>query len=305
MTGKVYTLLFYKFVDIENPEKFAEKHLEFCKSLNLLGRILVGKEGINGSVTGEKKDIDKYKEAMKKDDRFSDVVFKEDVGMERPFTKMKVLVKDEIIAIKKKIDLSKKAPYITSEELKDLYEKGEDFVILDTRNDYEWKVGKFKNAKVMNIKTFREFPDVLEEMKDSLKGKKIITYCTGGIRCEKATAYMKENGFEDEEVYQLKDGIINYCKDFPDSFWEGTCFVFDKRLVENYNNKEKPITHCGICDKECDLYKNCRNADCDKLIIQCVDCQKKLDRCCSEDCFNKFKEKCMNKSILRQGRKSS
>lgn len=302
--SKAHTLLFYKFIDIEDPEEFAEKHLEFCKSLGLLGRILVGKEGINGSVTGEKDSIEKYKETMKEDERFSDIVFKEDFGAQKPFTKMRVLVKDEIIAINKKIDMSKKAPYTTSKELKEIYDSGEDFVILDTRNDYEWKVGKFRNAKVMNIKTFREFPEVIEEMKDSLKGKKIITYCTGGIRCEKATAYMKENGYEDEEIYQLKDGIINYCKDFPDTNWEGSCFVFDKRLVEDYNETNKPITSCKICGKECDLYRNCRSVECDELVIECVDCEKKMNGCCSSSCLAKFREYCKVKSIQRQGRKT-
>lgn len=306
MDEEIHTILFYKFVDIDRPEYFAKKHKKFCESLNLLGKVLVGKEGINGSVTGNMGQIEAYKREMLNDRRFEDVVFKEDIGKVKPFTKMSVLVKDEIIALKKTIDLNKKAPYISPESLKEMYDRGEDFVILDTRNDYEWKVGKFKEAITLPIKTFREFPEAIDKIKDKIKGKKIVTYCTGGIRCEKATAFMKENGFENEEVYQLKDGIITFCKEFPDSAWEGKCFVFDKRLMGDYNKANgSQIANCEVCNGDCDLYRNCRNNECDKLIVMCTGCEKEMNGCCSDKCLEDFRKVCMIKSFANQGRRSN
>ncbi len=298
---KVYTLLYYKFVDIEEPKGFVKRHLKMCKKLGLLGKVLVGKEGINGSVCGNKEQVERYKEELRKDPRFSDIVFKEDIGDEFTFTKMAVRVRDEIIALNKKVDLSMKAPYITPKELLEMYKNGEDFVILDARNDYEWKVGKFKNAKVLPIKTFRQFPDALEKVKDELRGKKIITYCTGGIRCEKASALMRQEGLEN--VYQLQDGILNYCKELPNTNWEGKCFVFDKRLVSDVNNAGNTMSKCELCSKPCDLYRNCKNNNCDRLAIMCLACEKKMNACCCEKCLEEFRLYCLEKSVRNQGKK--
>lgn len=293
---KFRTILFYKFVNIAKPESFAKKHLELCKSLNLLGRILVSEEGINGSVSGTKSEIDKYKKALKEDKRFTDLVFKEDESLIRPFKRMQVLPRNEIIALGKQIDMMKRAPYISAKELKQLYDKKEDFIILDARNDYEWRVGKFKNAITLPIETFREFPKEVNKLKSELKGKKIVTYCTGGIRCEKASAYMKQAGFKNE-IYQLKDGIITFCKEYPSTHWQGKCFVFDKRLVEDYNKENKPLTNCETCGKSCDLYRNCREVTCNALIIMCPNCKTKLNGCCSQECLEKFKVYCTKKAL--------
>ena len=133
------------------------------------------------------------------------------------------------------------------------------------------------------------------------KDKKIITFCTGGIRCEKAARYMKDQGFKN--VLQLKDGILAFTKEFPDTYWEGKCFVFDKRLVSDVNNSKEIISNCFTCNKASDLYRNCRNVKCDKLYIQCKDCQGNFNGCCSKDCFLVFREQCMVKSLIKQGRR--
>ena len=299
---KIHILLFYKFVKIENPKGFQRQHLMDCKALGIKGRILVANEGINGSVSGIKSQINKYKKLLTSDKRFSDIIFKEEIGLEHPFRRMGVLLRDEIVALNKKVDLSTPSNYITSKELKELYDKGEDkeVIILDTRNDYEYKVGKFKNSIHLNIKTFHQFPEALKKIKDK-KDKKIITFCTGGIRCEKAARYMKEQGFKD--VYQLKDGILTFTREFPNTYWEGKCFVFDKRLVSYVNQINKTISNCFTCNKARDLYRNCRNIRCDKLYIQCVPCQGDFNGCCSKDCFKEFKEQCMVKSLINQGRR--
>lgn len=295
-------LLFYKFIEIENPEEFRKIHLKECEDLGLFGRILVASEGINGSVSGNEMQIEKYKKLLKNDKRFSDITFKEEIGFVHPFTKMTIKIRDEIVALKRKVNLSKRGKHISPTELVELYENsevGKDFFVVDARNDYEYKVGKFKGAVNPGIKTFRQFPELAKKLED-LKDKKVVMYCTGGIRCEKASAYLIEQGFKD--VSQLKDGVINFCQQYPNSLWEGSCFVFDKRLVSNID-ENKPITKCSSCEKACDLYKNCRNVNCDELTILCVECQEKLVGCCSEKCLNEFRDWCLEKSARRQNRK--
>ena len=299
--NKIHILLFYKFVPLKDLEALQKKHLRYMKELDVKGRILLAEEGINGSVSGTKKQIEEYKNWLKKDNKFNDVNFKEEIGLEHPFRRTQVVIRDEIVAIGKKINMNKKADYISPKELKELYDKKEEFVILDARNYYEYKVGKFKNAIHLDIKTFREFPEALGKI-ENLKDKKIITYCTGGIRCEKASAVMKEAGFK--KVYQLKDGILTFGKEYPNSYWEGKCFVFDKRLISDMNNSnEKTITKCETCDELSDLYRNCRNVHCDKLYIQCKPCQENFNGCCSKKCFEVFKIQCLNKSFKNQGRR--
>src|SRR3989338_2748440 len=224
---EIYILLFYKFIEIDSPEKLAKEQLELCKSTGLKGRILIAKEGINGSVSGTKEQIDKYIEAMRNDPRFSDMIFKEALSNEHAFKRISTHVKKEIVRFERPVNLQKKGKYLSPKEFLDLYKNNEDVVILDTRNDYEHTVGKFKKAITLNIETFKEFPDAIKDLEDK-KSKKIVMYCTGGIRCEKASAFMVEQGFNN--VYQLEGGILNFCKEFPDTLWEGKCFVFDKRL---------------------------------------------------------------------------
>lgn len=286
MENEIHILLFYKFLDIENPKEVAEKHKQDCLKLGLYGRILFSEEGINGSVAGTKEKTEAYKKLMHSDSRFSDIVFKEDIGISMPFRKMIVKVKREIVTLKKKVDLKNTGKNLTPKEFLELYEKGEDMIVLDTRNNYESKVGKFKNAITPDIEKFSQFPEFVETMKDK-KDKKIVMYCTGGIRCEKASAYMKQQGFKD--VSQLKGGILTFGKEFPDTVWEGTCFVFDRRLVSSVNKESKPITNCDTCGVLCDLCRNCSNTTCDKMFVQCMDCKHKLIGCCSKECFEKHK----------------
>ena len=156
----------------------------------------------------------------------------------------------------------------------------------------------------LNIKNFRDFPEALKKI-ENLKDKKIITYCTGGIRCEKASAYMKEKGFKN--VYQLKDGILTFGKNFPDTFWEGKCFVFDKRMISSINSPKSEddiITNCENCNVVCDLYKNCRNPTCDRFVVLCVKCQEELIGCCSESCKHELQKLFLEKSMRNQGRKT-
>lgn len=300
---KIHILLFYKFEDIDNVEKFVREQRKFCSKLGVLGKILVAREGINGSISGTKEQVNSYKEFLHNIKGFENVWFKEELGNNHPFTKMQVRVRDEIVSIKQDIDINKHGKNISPDEFLNLYDDNgnisEDVIVLDTRNDYESKVGKFKNSLTCNTKTFREFPKFVDEFEKKVdKKKKIVMYCTGGIRCEKASALMIEKGFKD--VYQLEGGIINFCQKFPDTLWEGKCFVFDKRLMTDLNQKRNDIAECEICNGECNLYRNCRNLKCDRLVVMCIRCQEKMIGCCSDECLTAFREQCNEKSLKKQ-----
>ena len=303
MTKPIHVLLFYRYITIKNPEEFVLKHLKECRKLGVLGRIVVAEEGINGSVCGTKEQTDKYKKILSTDKRFHGIVFKEEICKTHPFTKIAVKVKKEIVAFKKKVNLNNAGKRISPKEFLELYKKGEagkDFIILDARNDYEYRFGRFKNAIHLNIKTFRQFPNAIKKL-NGMENNKIVMYCTGGVRCEKASAYLREKGFKD--VNQLDGGILNFGEQFRNSFWEGKCFVFDKRLITSIREERNNLTKCEICDKECDLCRNCRDFECDKLFVCCVECEKNMNGCCSKKCFDKFKKKCREKSFDNQGKR--
>ena len=297
---KIHILLFYKFVPISNIEVFAEKHLEICKSIGLFGKVLVANEGINGSISGTKTQTEKYKSFLKGISEFSDIIFKEEVGVLHPFEKMAVRTKKEIIRLDEEIDMNKKGKYLSPKEFLELYENKEDVIILDARNDYETKAGRFKNALTPGIKTFRQFPKAAEMLRDK-KDKKIVLYCTGGIRCEKASAYLIGNGFND--VSQLEGGIITFCQKFPKTVWEGRCFVFDKRLISGVDSESEAITKCQYCSKPCDLYRNCKIAGCNVLFNLCKKCEKDSLGCCSKECFDEYKNFLLEKAMINMGRR--
>lgn len=277
-------ILFYKYTNIEDPTKFKEEHLKFCNDLGLKGRILVATEGINGSVCGTSEQISKYEENLSSDQRFSGIEFKEESCLMHPFGKMKIKIKNELVRFEQHVDWKDAGTNLSPTEFVEMA-KQDDSIILDARNDYESRVGKFKGAIIPDIQTFREFPKVLTKLK-GMENKKILMYCTGGIRCEKASAYLKKNGFN--QVYQLHGGILTFGKEIKDDLWEGKCFVFDKRLLSDMNDKEKPTTYCDLCSTPCDLYKNCRNIICDKLTAVCLQCEKDFGGCCSKECFKEI-----------------
>jgi UPF0176 protein len=299
--NNVHIILFYKFIDIPYPERFAAEQREFCREEGLLGKILVADEGINGSLSGSLTRIERYKRFLTGIPGLNDITFKEESTSFHPFKKLTVRVKKEIIRMEQDLDMSTKGKYITPEELLALYESGEDFLMLDTRNSYESDVGKFRNAITPKLDSFREFPKALLELND-MKNTKIVTYCTGGIRCEKATAYMISRGFS--KVYQLKDGIINFCQKYPNTLWEGKCFVFDERLISDIEAEGEIISSCVACGNSSDRYQNCRNNECDDLVILCRDCSEKLVGCCSGECLKKYRSRIRIKSREKQGYKS-
>src|SRR3990167_7512842 len=275
---------FYKYVDVENPESFAEEHLDWCIKNGLKGKVYVAKEGISGSIFGTEEQTDLYKSNLKSYGMFADIWFKETDTEQIAFTKMHLRIKEEVVnSGLKNIDPRNGGKRLTPGELLKFYKEGTDFVIVDARNWYESKIGRFKNAVTPGITHFREWTKVVESLKD-YKDKKIVTYCTGGIRCEKASAYMVKEGFKD--VYQLDGGIINFINKYPDTYWQGSMFVFDDRKVVEPNTKEelKYVAECEFCGKPTSYYINCHNIDCDRIIIVCHDCKIDNDYCCSDEC---------------------
>ncbi|MEK6922976.1 MAG: rhodanese-related sulfurtransferase [Nanoarchaeota archaeon] len=273
----------YKYINIKNPDDLKNQQISLCNTLNLKGRIIIAKEGINATLSGKIKNIETYKKELLKNIYFSDITFKENKAANHPFQKLSIKVKDEIVSFSKKVDLSKAGKKIAPSQLKNLIDNNEDIIILDTRNNYEVKIGKFRNALNLNIDDFRDFSKNLHKI-SHLKNKKIITYCTGGVRCEKASAYLVENGFK--EVFQLEGGILNYNAQHPNTYFEGKCFVFDNRISTpiNLGSNSTIIASCEICNKPCDNYINCSNINCDKLFICCPACTRNLNASCSLSC---------------------
>ena len=276
---------FYKYTKLSNPNLFRDKHQKYCNFLKIKGKILIAKEGINGTISGTKKQIQNYEKNLKKNKLFKDIKFKHTISKIHPFKKTIVRVRKEIVTSGLKVNLNKKAEYVSPKELNNIIDKQKDIILLDARNNYESKIGKFKNALTPNIETFKQFKKIKKDLL-KFKNKKIITYCTGGVRCEKASAFLKENGFKN--VFQLEGGILNYINQFPDKHFEGRCFVFDNRMSIPSGENSKEISLCEICHVPSGRYVNCVNMKCDKMFISCVDCSKKLKSFCSKKCSKSF-----------------
>ena len=272
---------FYKYAKIKNPGKLRDSVRKACESLGLNGRVLIATEGINGAVSGEIKNIENFKKKIKQEKVFSNLTFREQSYPKQTYHKLIVKVRDEMVCFGKKVNLRNSAKHISPKKLKEWLDKGEDIILLDARNQYETKVGKFKNALTLPIENFRDFPLASRSL-GKLKAKKIVMYCTGGVRCEKASALLKERGFK--QVCQLEGGIINFVNKFPNTYFDGSCFVFDDRLVSNVS--ESKISKCEICGCPSDEIINCFNLDCDKLFISCKECQKRMEKSCSDKCKN-------------------
>jgi|SRR5690606_22821173 len=293
----MYTvLLYYKFTKIENPQKLRDEQFELCKRLGLKGRILIAEEGINGTVGGSREACEEYMAETMKVEGLEDIEWKISESEQDPFPKLRVVVRDEIVTFKKKVDLSKRAEYIEPEELAQLYEKNEDFVIIDGRNEYEGRIGKFKNAIVPEIKAFREFPEWFEKNKDKIKGKFVVTYCTGGIRCEKLTAYLIDQGITN--VKQLHGGIHRYGVETGGKNFEGEMYVFDNRITVPVNSvNPEIISECHHCGVKVARYVNCCNAECNKQFICCVECEEKYEGGCCVECQSRSRYKVNSEKV--------
>ena len=289
-TPPYQVLLYYRYVPIADPESYLESHRELCESLNLRGRIIVGREGINGTVSGTYEETEKYRDAMHGDPLTTEMEFKIDPAEDHVFPKLSIKIREEIVTLGLEPEEDIDPNELTGEKLspREFYEKMQDenVVIIDGRNDYEAALGHFKGAVCPPIRNFREFPEWVEEHADELKGKEILTYCTGGIRCEKLSGFLKKEGFE--KVYQLEGGIVKYGKDpeVAGRDFEGLCYVFDQRVGVEVNRTEthKVISTCRYCGVEEPHYGNCQWPDCNEQIFVCPDCRDEQGLYCDEKC---------------------
>jgi UPF0176 protein len=287
-TEKPYrVLLYYQFVYIEDPEAYTAEHLKLCKALGLLGRILIAEEGINGTVSGTIEQTQAYMDTMHRDPRFKDMVFKIDEVDEQPFRKIFVRHKQELVTFR--VDFNTSPLHVTGQYLspREFYEllQKDDVIVVDGRTDYEYDLGHFRGAIRPDVKSFREFPEWIKDNLSQYKDKKIITYCTGGIRCEKLTSYMIQEGFED--VGQLHGGIVTYGKDpeVKGKLFDGKCYVFDERIAVPINREEHVVVgQCYHCGKPEDRYLNCANPECNLQHIVCDDCERAHKRSCCKAC---------------------
>ncbi|CQR48299.1 Thiosulfate sulfurtransferase GlpE [Paraliobacillus sp. PM-2] len=284
---KYQVLLYYNYVHMEDPEGYAEEHLAFCNELGLKGRILVAEEGMNGTVSGTVEATNKYMEAMHNDPRFADMMFKVDEADGHAFKKMHVRPRPELVTLRLENDINPKETtgnYLTPKEFYEAM-RDENTVVIDARNDYEYDLGHFRGAIRPDIHTFRELPEWIEENKEQFEDKKILTYCTGGIRCEKFSGWLVEQGFED--VNQLHGGIATYGKDpeVQGELWDGQMYVFDERISVPINRKEHVIVGTDYFDgKPCERYVNCANPACNKQILCSEENEHKYMRGCTHDC---------------------
>ncbi len=281
------TLLYYCYSRIENAEQYTQEHLRFCKSIGLVGRIIIADEGLNGTVSGTKEQCKQYMDYVLNDARFAHTEFKIDDVEEPSFIKMHVRYKSEIVYSGLKdpqfIDPTKETGiHLEPAEFREMIDR-DDVVILDVRSNYEHNVGRFKNAITLDIDNFRDFPSKINELAQ-YKDKKILTYCTGGIKCEKASALLLKEGFP--EVYQLHGGIIKYGKEAGGKDFEGKCYVFDNRLTVDVNSVNPVVvSKCYNCGTETTKMINCANPECNEHITQCDACGDAMDGCCSSTCM--------------------
>lgn len=281
-------ILFYRFTPIEDTQVMLLWQKQLCESLNLKGRIIISKHGINGTLGGELKDIKTYVRKTKEFDGFRGTDFKFSNGEGNDFPRLSVKVRRELVAftIPDEIKVTKKGvvgggKHLKPQEVHELVEKKKDVVFFDGRNAVEAKVGRFKDAITPDIESTHEFIDELESGKyDFLKDKPIITYCTGGIRCEILSVAMKNRGFK--EVYQIDGGIVRYGERFKDEgLWEGSLMVFDNRMVTDFSDKAKLIGECEICGTNTNHVRNCFDETCKNMVVVCFSCEadESLHRC--------------------------
>ena len=237
----------YKFEPLDDVEVLVPEFQSVCNDLGLKGSLYLSPNGINFSLAGSEESVEQYLHFMEQDKRFLDIPLKKTYSETQPFRRMKVRPKKEIISLGRD-DVNPReltGDYVTPAELYAMYENNEDVIVLDTRNEYETRVGLFENAVDLQLDTFRDFPNAIEQLPEEYKDKQIVMYCTGGIRCEKASAVMLKAGFSD--VKQLEGGVLNYFKETGGKYWKGDCFVFDERVALDTDLSETEYIYCYIC----------------------------------------------------------
>ena len=282
------TASFYKYIDISVPNELRDELYEVWNKMGVFGRVYIADEGINAQVSIPQQNWEIFKKSVLSNDLFRGIIIKKAIQEGSSFYKLKIKVRKELVAYdvpKESYDMKKVGKHLTASDY-NLAIESKDSTVVDMRNYYESEIGRFENAIIPDVETSKE---LLPEVKKLLKGKengKILLYCTGGIRCEKASSYLIKNGFND--VNQLQGGIIQYAHEIKsnnmESKFRGKNFVFDDRLGERIT--DDVLSFCHICGDSCDDHTDCKNDACHILFIQCEKCNKIYDGCCSKECQN-------------------
>ncbi len=293
-------ILYYKFVPVADPDMTMRWQKELCTRLSLKGRVIVSPHGINGTLGGDIENLRQYKREMNASGTFRGITYKWSDGHKegtkdgagKEFPRLSVKVRPELVAFgaPEEIEVDENGvknggKHLKPEALHKLVtERGNDVVFFDGRNAYEAAVGRFKNAVVPDTKTTRDFIKEIESDKyHDIKDKPVVTYCTGGIRCEALSVLMKNRGFK--EVYQIDGGIVKYGEKYgDDGLWEGNLYIFDGRMNHKFSDKAKDIGQCVHCQGKTSNYENCANVACNRLVLVCESC-KDNDLC--SDCAAK------------------
>lgn len=280
-------LAYYHFVAIKDPHKEVLDHKAFLESRDVKARIYISHNGINGQMSALKKDAEDYMTWMHSREEFAKVEFKLHPHHEQVFPKLTIKYRPQLVALDLSVDMTKSGEHVSPKHWKEMLERPEKPLLLDVRNEYEWKIGHFEGAELPACETFREFGNYAEKLKEKYDPQKtpVMMYCTGGIRCELYSSILKDHGFEN--VYQLDGGVINYGLKEGSKHWLGKLFVFDDRLSVPISDEETAVIGtCHHCETKADAYYNCANMDCNYLFLCCPDCLIQLAGCCKEECKN-------------------
>lgn len=265
-------ILFYKYVSIKDIQALFEREKAVCEVLGLTGRIIIAEEGINVTLEGNRSMIKKYKEHILSDRRFVDVNIKTSAGNGKAFPRLSVKIKPEIVATKLPSSVNPRkqtGKYLPAHELKKWYEEDKDFVVIDMRNDYEVASGYFDKTINPKLKASRDLVKAVDGLRIH-KDKTVVTVCTGGVRCEKMSAYLLEQGFKD--VHQLHNGMHGFMEKYPGEHFNGTLYTFDNRQTMHWGGERKIVGACSVCASQTEDYSNCRNPVCNAKMLVCKDC---------------------------------
>ncbi|MDX2066068.1 MAG: rhodanese-related sulfurtransferase [Fimbriimonadaceae bacterium] len=277
-------LLFYKFAPVAEPGRLQAELLQFGQSRGLRGRVIVASEGINGTISGPRADCDAVREWLARWPEFSDIVYKVDAAEAHAFTRWSVKLRSEIVTLGDDVrPWEQTGTHLSPPEFRERLERG-DALILDIRNDYEYEAGHFEGAIRPPVQSFREFPEWLAGVLAEAGERPILTYCTGGIRCEKLTAWLVREGVRN--VYQLEGGIVEYGKhpETRGAHWRGQCYVFDERVVVPVGDAPTELARCLHCGAPTDQWLNCAHVDCNRQFACCPACEVTWTESCSEAC---------------------
>jgi predicted sulfurtransferase len=278
-------LLFYKYVSIPDPQLVLQWQKTVCHELALKGRIILAHEGINGTLGGSDQALQQYITAMGEHPLFGGIDFKQAPGGADCFPRLRVVVKKEIVHLgvdSQLVSAKDGGVHLTPVQAHEVMQRRPaDLLVFDARNNFESRIGTFVDAVTPDIGHFRELPAYIKANLEQFKDKEVLMFCTGGIRCERASAYLKQQGVA-KQVYQIEGGIHRYIEQFPDGYFRGKNYVFDGRVAVKVN--DDVVGRCALCNVACDEYNNCLNASCNKHFIGCQACITEYQATCSTNC---------------------